>query len=214
MLIILCEDLAHSRAQNLGDCITRALGNVGRVCVKLRRYEEAITIFDEKLQKTPATSLEKAWLLHDIGRCNLELGRDTKAKEMGDQAVSAAEAVKDKRWCLNAYVLVGQAECNLSNLFHKFKNTNLKFVVKLGKYNHSAQSYNSALAYAKELNDARSISIIVKVLNEIRDHIKSGQQQRPTSATSKSLNSATTNAASNAVNNAYNNKIPIATGSK
>jgi tetratricopeptide (TPR) repeat protein len=109
-------DLTSVRSQNLPECVNRALGNLGRVCVKLRRYDEAINIFEEKLSSSPVQSLEKAWLLHDVGRCHFELGRDVKAKEMGEASAVVAEAVKDSRWCLNAYVLVGQAESKFLNM--------------------------------------------------------------------------------------------------
>ncbi|KAI9337886.1 hypothetical protein DFJ73DRAFT_798360 [Zopfochytrium polystomum] len=48
------KDLAASRAANLDACILRALGNLGRVCVRLHRYDEAITAFAERLRsQTP-----------------------------------------------------------------------------------------------------------------------------------------------------------------
>ncbi|KAJ1554500.1 Tetratricopeptide repeat protein 25 [Cladochytrium tenue] len=111
------KDLAGARAAKLDACTQRALGNLGRACVRLRRYEEAIAVFTERLQVVDASApsptaaataavsstssaahaldgsaaaRERAWLLHDIGRCNLELGRFARAREMAEAAAAAA----------------------------------------------------------------------------------------------------------------------------
>lgn len=55
--------------------------------------------------------LEKAWLFHEIGCCYLELKHYTKARDNGLHSLSAAYDIGDKKWQLNANVLVAQAEC-------------------------------------------------------------------------------------------------------
>ncbi|KAJ3060105.1 Tetratricopeptide repeat protein 25, partial [Rhizoclosmatium hyalinum] len=43
------KDLQHCKAKDLPECISRALGNMGRICVKLRRFDDAIAAFEKKL---------------------------------------------------------------------------------------------------------------------------------------------------------------------
>jgi hypothetical protein len=65
--------------------------------------------------KAPAGSLERAWLLHDIGRCHLELGHDSKAAEFVDSCIGVVDALRDRRWGINAYVLLAQIEGEFSS---------------------------------------------------------------------------------------------------
>ncbi|KAJ3332050.1 Tetratricopeptide repeat protein 25 [Blyttiomyces sp. JEL0837] len=144
------RDLSQTRALDLKECIGRALGNLGRVCVKLHRFDEAIASFTDKLSYASPASLEQAWLLHDIGRCHLEMGRELKAKEMAEACAKIADSLKDRRWGLNAYVLLGQAE------------------VRGQKLANAEKSYITAQSYAEELNDSRAIEAISTALAELR----------------------------------------------
>ncbi|KAJ3028067.1 UNVERIFIED_CONTAM: Tetratricopeptide repeat protein 25 [Siphonaria sp. JEL0065] len=174
------KDLSQCKTKHLPECLTRALGNMGRISVKLRRFDDAILFFEQKLalavnvvvtdlsgettiptppssagsarstsSNTPPTP-ERAWLLHDIGRCHLEMGRDDKAKHMGISSLKASEALKDRRWCLNALVLIGQVE------------------VRNEKFEAAVKVYTKALAYSKELEDARATEAITEALSQLK----------------------------------------------
>ncbi|KAI9324855.1 hypothetical protein BDR26DRAFT_880472 [Obelidium mucronatum] len=173
------KDLTHCKAKNLPESLTRALGNMGRICVKLRRFDDAISFFEQKLNVRPTSTeptstlpsiptppssagstrsansnatptLERAWLLHDIGRCHLEMGRDDKAKHSGISSLKVAEALKDRRWCLNALVLIGQVE------------------VRNEKYEAAVKVYSKALFYSKELEDPRAVEAINDALSQLK----------------------------------------------
>ncbi len=66
------------------------------------------------LVKTP---LESTWLRHEIGRCHLELGNYSDAKDFGEQSFEAALEADDAVWQLNASVLIAQAD----GMLFKFK---------------------------------------------------------------------------------------------
>ncbi|KAJ3203026.1 hypothetical protein HDU67_010438 [Dinochytrium kinnereticum] len=144
------KDLSQSRSNGLVDCISRALGNIGRTCVKLRRYDEAITSFEKKLVLTQAGTLERAWLLHDIGRCHLELGRDERGVLRGKESLAIAETLKDKRWVLNAHVLIAQGEA------------------RSGRIDQALTEYSLALQPANDLHDTRAAEAITKALENLR----------------------------------------------
>ena len=55
------------------------------------------------------SALESTWLYHEIGRCHLELGHFSDAKEFGDKSLEAAQEADDDVWQLNASVLVAQS---------------------------------------------------------------------------------------------------------
>lgn len=67
------------------------------------------------------SSLEKAWLFHEIGWSCLELGRHEDTREYGVGSVAAADEIADEKWQINASVLVAQAECNFQNFFKIFQ---------------------------------------------------------------------------------------------
>lgn len=56
------------------------------------------------------SSLESTWLYHEIGRCYLEMGDFSNAKEYGEKSLSAAEDAEDDLWELNARVLIAQSQ--------------------------------------------------------------------------------------------------------
>ncbi|KAJ3098335.1 Tetratricopeptide repeat protein 25 [Phlyctochytrium planicorne] len=141
------KDLTLSRSHRLVDCISRALGNIGRTCVKMKRYEDAITSFEKKLVLVSPGTLERAWLLHDIGRCHLELGREEIAVLKGRESLAISESLKDKRWCINAHVLIAQGEALSS---------------KMGP---ALTEYNVALNLATELHDTKAVEAITHALD-------------------------------------------------
>lgn len=56
------------------------------------------------------SGLESAWLLHEIGRCYLELGELEKSREYGEKSLGVAQGIDDNSWILNARVLIAQSE--------------------------------------------------------------------------------------------------------
>ena len=64
--------------------------------------------WEEKLPMSKS-ALESTWLYHEIGRCHLELGHFSDAKEFGDKSLEAAQEADDDVWQLNASVLVAQS---------------------------------------------------------------------------------------------------------
>lgn len=66
----------------------------------------------EKKLPLVCSDLEKTWLLHEIGLCYLKLDHHEEARDYGVRSVAAADGIADKKWQLNANVLVAQSECN------------------------------------------------------------------------------------------------------
>ena len=56
------------------------------------------------------TSEQSTWLYHELGRCQLELGNLSEAREFGEKSLAAANESQDQMWQLNASVLIAQAE--------------------------------------------------------------------------------------------------------
>ncbi|KAF2979061.1 hypothetical protein EK904_012389 [Melospiza melodia maxima] len=74
-------------------------------------------IFSGWEEKIPLaqSSLEKAWLFHEIGRCYLELDNAEVAQDYGEQSLQSADEEGDVEWQLHATVLVAQAQVKLKN---------------------------------------------------------------------------------------------------
>ncbi|KAJ3044276.1 Tetratricopeptide repeat protein 25 [Rhizophlyctis rosea] len=99
------KELTVGKELNLPEAHRRALGNLGRTYVHLHKYKEACNSFQELLQLFPSNAeetVEHVWVLHDLGRCHWKLENYEKAAECGERAVGAADAIKDKRWGLDA----------------------------------------------------------------------------------------------------------------
>ena len=60
-----------------------------------------------------STAEESAWLQHELGRCQLELGHFAEAVELGTKSLAASEEAGDQMWQLNASMLIAQAQCEL-----------------------------------------------------------------------------------------------------
>lgn len=101
-----------AKEHRLQELVNRALSDIGRIHVKTRKYKEAITAFEEKLPICSESSVERAWLYHDIGRCYLELKALDKALDLGQRSASIADDLKDRRWGMNARLLIAQAYGN------------------------------------------------------------------------------------------------------
>lgn len=93
-----------------GLIISRALSDMSRILVKSRKYKEAVSAFEEKIPYSSELSIERAWLYHDLGRCYLELKNDDRALDLGLRSASIADDLKDRRWGMNARLLIAQAQ--------------------------------------------------------------------------------------------------------
>ena len=59
----------------------------------------------------PTKPGERAWLYHEMGYCCIEVDDPEKAKECGLKSYEAAVEKEDKKWQLNAKILLSQAMC-------------------------------------------------------------------------------------------------------
>ncbi|KAI8924809.1 hypothetical protein BC831DRAFT_463705 [Entophlyctis helioformis] len=146
------KELAAAKENRVPESVSRSLGEMGRIYVKTRRYKDAIAAFDEKLSYAPENSIERAWLYHDLGRCFLEIKQFERAAEFGEHSILLADALKDRRWGLNARVLVAQA------------------LSQLDAFDRAMEYYAIALRHAKDLGDEPASHAISKVLDDMRRH--------------------------------------------
>ncbi|KAI1230306.1 hypothetical protein IHE44_0010272 [Lamprotornis superbus] len=102
-------DLDCARQNALTDAVSRALDNIGHVYARIGKFQQAINTWEEKIPLAQS-SLEKAWLFHEIGRCYLELEKAEKAQDYGQKSLQSADEEGDVEWQLHATVLVAQAQ--------------------------------------------------------------------------------------------------------
>ncbi|NWV60006.1 TTC25 protein, partial [Malurus elegans] len=107
-------DLECARQNALPDAVSRALDNIGHVYARLGRFQQAINTWEQKIPLAQS-SLEKAWLFHEIGRCYLELNKAEAAQDYGQRSLQAADEERDVEWQLHATVLVAQAQVKLKD---------------------------------------------------------------------------------------------------
>ncbi|NXV00568.1 TTC25 protein, partial [Cettia cetti] len=107
-------DLDCSRQNALTDSVSRALDNIGHVYARLGKFQQAINTWEEKIPLAQS-SLEKAWLFHEIGRCYLELDKAEVAQDYGQKSLQSADEEGDVEWQLHATVLVAQAQVKLKD---------------------------------------------------------------------------------------------------
>ncbi|KAJ8320840.1 hypothetical protein KUTeg_002427 [Tegillarca granosa] len=142
---------------DLENAKSRALDNLGRVHARKGDYEKAV---------------DKTWLYHEIGRCYLELGKYTDAREHGEKSLAAAKEAEDEGWQLHASVLIAQSE------------------VKCGDLQAAAESFERSLDMAKKTNDSAAENAIKRALEEVNDKIvrgvKDGDEQEEDRASNKS----------------------------
>ncbi|KAJ8328399.1 hypothetical protein O5D80_003756 [Batrachochytrium dendrobatidis] len=144
------KELVAGKESKTIEIISRALGEIGRIYVKMRLYKDAIAAFEEKLVFSAKDSIERAWLLHDLGRCYLEIKNYAKAVSFGESCLASANSMNDSRWKLNAGVLVAQAQ------------------VQLKDFEGAIDCYSSALISARDLLDEAATQAINKALNDLK----------------------------------------------
>ncbi|NWU41949.1 TTC25 protein, partial [Hylia prasina] len=107
-------DLDCARQNALTDSVSRALDNIGHVYARIGKFQQAINTWEEKIPLAQS-SLEKAWLFHEIGRCYLELDKAEVAQDYGQKSLQSADEEGDVEWQLHATVLVAQAQVKLKD---------------------------------------------------------------------------------------------------
>ncbi|NWR88512.1 TTC25 protein, partial [Furnarius figulus] len=142
------KDLDCARKHDLPNAMSRAMDNIARVYVQTSRFQQAINIWEERIPMAKS-SLEKAWLFHEIGRCYLELGEDETAQDFGEKSLESADEEGDVEWQLHATVLVAQAQ------------------VKLHDYRSAIMNFETALEKAKLVPDQEAQNTIVAALNKV-----------------------------------------------
>ncbi|NXY60361.1 TTC25 protein, partial [Callaeas wilsoni] len=107
-------DLDCARQTALTDAVSRALDNIGHVYARMGKFQQAINTWEEKIPLAQS-SLEKAWLFHEIGRCYLKLDKAETAQDYGQKSLQSADEDGDVEWQLHATVLVAQAQVKLKD---------------------------------------------------------------------------------------------------
>ncbi|NXI03272.1 TTC25 protein, partial [Pachycephala philippinensis] len=107
-------DLDFAKKNGVTDAVSRALDNIGHVYARMGRFQKAINAWEEKIPLAQS-SLEKAWLFHEIGRCYLELDKAEAAQDYGQKSLQSADEEGDVEWQLHATVLVAQAQVKLKD---------------------------------------------------------------------------------------------------
>ncbi|NWS12498.1 TTC25 protein, partial [Pachyramphus minor] len=136
------RDLDCARQNALPDSVSRALDNMGRVFARTGRFQQAIDTWEKRIPMAKS-SLEKACLFHDIGRCYLELGDAATAQDCGQKSLESADEEGDVEWQLHATVLVAQAQ------------------VKLKDYRSAILNFERALEKAKLVPDQAAQNTII-----------------------------------------------------
>ncbi|CAF5213491.1 unnamed protein product, partial [Rotaria magnacalcarata] len=134
---------------------SRALDNLGRVYARSGQFPQAIQVWEKKIPLA-TSSLEKAWLFHEIGQCHFGLGDYERSKLYGERSFTEAVAVNDTVWQLNAKVLVAHSQ------------------TKLRQYREAEQTFVEALALAKDQNDVAAERAIERAMKEAQDQIAKG----------------------------------------
>ncbi|XP_017689592.1 PREDICTED: tetratricopeptide repeat protein 25 [Lepidothrix coronata] len=148
------RDLDCARQNALPDSVSRALDNIGRVYARTSRFQQAINTWEKRIPMAKS-SLEKACLFHDIGRCYLELGEAETAQDCGEKSLESADEEGDVEWQLHATVLVAQAQ------------------VKLKDYRSAILNFEKALEKAKLVPDQAAQNTIIVALDKVsKSYIK------------------------------------------
>lgn len=167
------KDYEVSKNTDQAHGMSRALDNLGRTYAKMGHHKKAIKIFTERLSSQNCTTLEKAWLYHEIGRCHLELEETEKAKNFAERSRESAAEAEDDVWQLNSSILIAQAQL-------KLKETDL-----------ALETFEKALAMAQALEDSAAEQAIRKTINNIKNEMEPRQTTETTESTEAEPNQDT-----------------------
>lgn len=113
--------------------------------------------WQEKLQLSK-TSLETAWLCHEIARCYLELKQFERVHDFGEKALRAAEEASDDGWQLSINMLMGQAD------------------FQAGQYADAIDSFERALKFVHE-GDSKKEEYIHRSIEDASNKIQQSEQR-------------------------------------
>ncbi|KAM4717023.1 outer dynein arm-docking complex subunit 4 [Anableps anableps] len=140
----------------LHSCIGNAFFDLEDVDKALQHHHKDLKLanqcWEEKVPMVPE-GLEKAWLLHEICCCYLELNYPEKARDYCLRSIAVAEEMFDKKLQLRARILLGLSELKLEN------------------FESSISHFGKALSLAKLQNDATAMSTIQEVLDEAKQRL-------------------------------------------
>ncbi|KAL4228854.1 hypothetical protein ACF0H5_011894 [Mactra antiquata] len=142
------HDLMIGEQCNNADIKSRALGNLGKVHVLMKKYNRALDLYNKKAPLCKS-SQETAWLFHEIGNCFLMMKIYEYAHESGIKSLKAAQEAGDQRLHLQSCILTAVAEVNLM------------------KYKEAYQHFEDALARAKVLDDKRTQDAMTRALVDV-----------------------------------------------
>ncbi|KAJ3274776.1 Tetratricopeptide repeat protein 25 [Terramyces sp. JEL0728] len=151
--------VALAKAENLNEWCVRALAEIGKIHVYNRKYKKAIDALEAGVKSCPDGSIEKAWLLHDIGQCYLRLKEHEKARTYGERSVAISDSLNNTRLGLGARVLIGQAAS-------KYQLT----VAAVKNYDKALQCYSTALAFSVQLEDKQAETLLTRELESLKNH--------------------------------------------
>ena len=120
------------------------------------KYKDAVSVWEMKLPLAE-NDMEKAWLYHEIGRCQLEMGNFELAKDFGKQSFACAEKINDEVWQLNATVLIAQSEVKLGDI---------------DNLNNAISNFEKAHRMTEKQNDTTAANAIKKALDDCRQKLK------------------------------------------
>uniref|UniRef100_A0A3Q3IZW7 Outer dynein arm-docking complex subunit 4 n=1 Tax=Monopterus albus TaxID=43700 RepID=A0A3Q3IZW7_MONAL len=132
--------------------MSSALDNIGRVYAQTGQFTQAIEFWEKKIPLVRG-GLEKTWLLHEIGRCYLELNRYEESRDYGVRSLAAADEIADGKWQINANVLVAQSQ------------------FKMGNFEAAVTHFERALTYAGLEEDDSAMNAIHKALHEAQQQL-------------------------------------------
>ncbi|NXQ41623.1 TTC25 protein, partial [Catharus fuscescens] len=153
-------DLDCARQNALTDAVSRALDNIGHVYARIGKFQQAINTWEEKIPLAQS-SLEKAWLFHEIGRCYLELDKAEEAQKYGQKSLKSADEEGDVEWQLHATVLVAQAQ------------------VKLKDYRSAILNFERALEKAKLVPSEAAQNGIIAALDSVSKSFIAELEKKP-----------------------------------
>nr|XP_020462961.1 tetratricopeptide repeat protein 25 [Monopterus albus] len=136
----------------LPEAMSSALDNIGRVYAQTGQFTQAIEFWEKKIPLVRG-GLEKTWLLHEIGRCYLELNRYEESRDYGVRSLAAADEIADGKWQINANVLVAQSQ------------------FKMGNFEAAVTHFERALTYAGLEEDDSAMNAIHKALHEAQQQL-------------------------------------------
>jgi len=200
------KDLSIAIEQGFPEGQKRAYVNLARSYVVLKRFKEAAKMFRDRLALCKSSAgatkdeillehVERAWLLHDIARCHVELGQFDIALQVGDESTQEAEKSRDKSCLLDSKMLTAQLR------------------VRMGQGSQAHPTLIQAYGFANELGDKDKMALILSEIERVESSdeftgqkvfgflkkqaikdatTKGGQAPRPRSASSTKGNSKQT----------------------